>query len=128
MDHCATVLLEFPTEAVLGDHDAYNKAVKNHINNITQIFKDEGTAIAANARSLLDCLNPQIHSISYLAILDALLPSSADLGRSQHQYDEGLAERIILFLRRFDPIQMRYYGVPFTNLFTAVGSGQIMPV
>ncbi|EJT80794.1 hypothetical protein GGTG_00788 [Gaeumannomyces tritici R3-111a-1] len=127
MDHCASVLLAFPPEDVLADHAAYNKAAKTHIAKINQLFKDQGPAIAANAQSLLDCLNPQVHSISYLAILDCLLPTPTDLRQSPYQYDEGLAERIILFLCRFDPIQIRYYGVPFTTLFTTVSSGQIMP-
>lgn len=54
MDHCASVLLAFPSDEALGDTDAYHKAAKSHLVKISHLFKDQGPAIASNAQNLLD--------------------------------------------------------------------------
>lgn len=58
MDHCASVLLAFPTEeASTADNEKYNKAVKAHISNINSLFKERSAVIGDNAYKLLDVCN-----------------------------------------------------------------------
>ncbi|KAH8840702.1 hypothetical protein MCOR27_005426 [Pyricularia oryzae] len=124
MDHCASVLLAFPTEeASTADNEKYNKAVKAHISNINSLFKERSAVIGDNAYKLLDLLNPAINSLSYLYLLAALLPQ----GTKNAEYDKEFAERVILFFRRFDPRQIRYMGVAFSDLFSATGRRNVMP-
>lgn len=73
---------------------------------------------------LQQVLDPAVHSLSYLALLETLLPSE---GQPQ-DVEPVLADKIVSFLVSFDARQVRYIGAPFTSLFTAVASGQIIPV
>lgn len=123
MDHCASVLLAFPTEEALKDNEAYDKAVKAHISNTNLLFKERSAVIGDHAYKLLDLLDPAVNSLSYLFLLAALLPQ----GTKPTEYDAEFAERVILFFRRFDPRQIRYMGVAFSDLFSATGRRNVMP-
>ncbi len=72
----------------------------------------------------MQILDPAVHSLSYLALLETLLPAEGQL----QDVEPVFADKIVSFLVTFDPLQMRYIGAPFTSLFTAVASGQIIPV
>ena len=61
MDHCAAVLLSFPTtsvEAKPNDKDLFESALKVHVGNVERLFKDQGEAIFAHAVPLLEVRNP----------------------------------------------------------------------
>ncbi len=57
MDLCATVLMAFPTEAVLAhpeDKELYETAVAAHLTRVEVLFKEYGVAISAHALQLLE--------------------------------------------------------------------------
>ncbi|EFX03452.1 cop9 subunit [Grosmannia clavigera kw1407] len=127
MDHCAAVLRNFPptagNAASLYD-DVYDKLIKAHINRVQRLFKDSAAVVAAHAIELLNSLDPATHTYSYLSLIDTILPADAALYDSSEPI---VAEKILAFLMAFDPRQVRYVGSAFTHLFTAVGSGRIIP-
>lgn len=71
-------------------------------------------------------MNPSVNSISYLSVLDTLLVHIHAQGAAATQ--DGLLDRILVFLLTFDPIQIRYVGGSLTSLLMHVGSGQMFPV
>lgn len=127
MDHCATVLLSFPpsgeTAASLADK-VFDSQMKSHISHITKLYKGSAALLAAHAIDLLDCLDPAIHTYSYLTLLDTILPVEAALYEAAEPI---VADKLVTFFARFDPRQVRYAGSAFTHLFSAVGSGKIIP-
>ncbi|KAF9882034.1 putative COP9 signalosome complex subunit 3 [Colletotrichum karsti] len=106
-------LLSFEHEQYATD-EAYDKAIKSYIKNITTLFlKEQSQVIVANAPQLLEVVNPADHSIAHLAILNTLkhcdeaaLPFSPDV----------LREHILKFLLSFDQRQIRYVGDVFYDL------------
>ncbi len=57
MDHCAQVLLAFPSEVVLScpsNVELYENALRTHCSRVEKLFKDHGAAISANALALLE--------------------------------------------------------------------------
>jgi len=61
MDHCAAVLLSFPTasvEAQPNDKELFENALRSHASNVERLFKEQGEAIFAHAASLLEVRHP----------------------------------------------------------------------
>ena len=57
-------------------------------------------------------------------MLDLLVPSD---GQPQ-DIDPAVVDKILVFLLTFDPRQVRFIGTTFSNFFTLVGTGQVIPV
>ncbi|KAL0942485.1 putative COP9 signalosome complex subunit 3 [Colletotrichum truncatum] len=115
--------LSFEHEQYATD-EIYDKAVKNHIAKISRLFKDQGSAVVANAPQLLEIVHPTNHSISHLAILNTL-----------KHYDEtarpispdAFREYILRFLLSFDQRQIRYIGDVFYDLVKDVVECKYFP-
>ena len=61
MDHCASVLLSFPTPDIRGrrnENELFDQALKQHLGNVEVLFKQHGDAIFANAVPLLEVSSP----------------------------------------------------------------------
>ncbi|KAL1898794.1 hypothetical protein Sste5346_003201 [Sporothrix stenoceras] len=127
MEQVAETLLRFPPEgqdvASLSD-EVYDKQIKIHAGRIQNLFKENVGVVAAHATELLERLNPAVHTYSYLALLDTIIPTEFALYPSVQPV---IANKIVTFLAAFDPRQVRYIGSAFTHVFTAVGSGKIIP-
>lgn len=69
-------------------------------------------------------MDPAIYSLSYLAVLHALvvpsIPSSVPL--------EFILEKLVIFMMKFDGRQCRLAGSLLRNIMEAVGSGRLLPV
>jgi len=72
----------------------------------------------------MQCLDPSINSLSYLALLDVLIPATA----KPDEVDSPVVDKIVVFLLTFDPRQIRYIGHVFSSIFGMVASGQMVPV
>ncbi|KIH93084.1 cop9 subunit [Sporothrix brasiliensis 5110] len=127
MEKVAATLLRFPPEGQeiesLSD-DVYDQQIKIHAGRIQNLFKEHVNIIAAHATELLDSLDPAVHTYSYLALLDTIIPTEFALYASVQPV---VANKIAALLTAFDPRQVRYIGSAFTHVFTAVGSGKIIP-
>ncbi|EFQ29154.1 COP9 signalosome complex subunit 3 [Colletotrichum graminicola] len=104
--------------------DFYDKTVKNHITKITRLFKDQASAIVANAPQLLQIVKPDRHSISHLAILNTLkhideasFPISVD----------NFREHVARFLLSYDARQIRYVGDVFYDLVKDIVECKLFP-
>lgn len=128
MEQVAETLLRFPPEghdvASLSD-DVFDKQIKIHAGRIQNLFKENVGVVAAHATELLERLDPAVHTYSYLALLDTIIPTEYALYPSVQPV---IVNKIVTFLAAFDPRQVRYIGAAFTHVFTAVGSGKIVPV
>jgi len=143
MDHCAAVLLAFPTDAVRAapsDNRLYHESILNHCKQIDQLLKDQSNVIGQHILDLLDVsvrqlspvvaivltnfklLDPAVCSISYLALLQSLVQQNSvdDLATAQ--------PKILTFLLAFDARQIRYAGSAFATLFNTILSQKIIPV
>ncbi|CAK7269341.1 hypothetical protein SEPCBS119000_003520 [Sporothrix epigloea] len=127
MEQVADVLLHFPPPGQdvqqLAD-DAFDAQIKIHAHHIQKLFKESVHVIAANATELLDCLDPAVHTYSYLSLLDTAIPTDYALYPS---VPPVIVSKIVALLAVFDPRQVRYIGSAFTHVFTVVGSGKIIP-
>ncbi|PSR81845.1 hypothetical protein BD289DRAFT_484205 [Coniella lustricola] len=108
MEEATSILLGFPPEADISNDDFYDQAVNIHIKQVEHLLSAKKTTVSGeDAVKILKLLDPAVHSISYLAILDSL--STYD-GLSHE--DRGRA--LIDFFLNFDPRQIRYVGSMFS--------------
>ncbi|CAK7208576.1 hypothetical protein SBRCBS47491_000138 [Sporothrix bragantina] len=127
MEQVADVLLRFPPaghDAEPLTDDAYDKQIKIHAGRVQTLFKESVQVVAAHATELLNRLDPAVHTYSYLALLDTIIPTEYALYPSVQPV---IANKIVALLAAFDPRQVRYIGSAFSHIFTAVGSGKIIP-
>ncbi|CAK7234277.1 hypothetical protein SCUCBS95973_008881 [Sporothrix curviconia] len=127
MEQVAEVLLRFPPagqDAEQLTDDVYDKQIKIHAGRVQNLFKESVQIVAAHAADLLNRLDPAVHTYSYLALLDTIIPTEYALYPS---VPPVIANKIVALLAAFDPRQVRYIGSAFTHVFTAVGSGKIIP-
>ncbi len=133
MDSCLAVLSGFPPAAASAApfdallDEAFDMAMRVHMQRVNKLFKDVDTAtlVANHATELLERLDPGVHTYSYLAVLDTTIPADPALFAAVAPV---VAAKVVAFFVAFDPRQVRYIGAAFTHLFTAIGSGKIIPV
>ncbi|ETS74900.1 hypothetical protein PFICI_13384 [Pestalotiopsis fici W106-1] len=120
MDKIAALCFGFSSEHV-GDYASYEKAVNEHLGQLTKLTSDSSKPLRSHGPELLNLLDPATHSLSYLAILhDLFLPSL--------QGDKAsLSQKLVTFLLSFDPIQIRYAASNMSQLLALVASGQALP-
>ncbi|CAN8106381.1 unnamed protein product [Discula destructiva] len=106
MEDAATTLLGFPPAEPLDSNHEYDQAIMLHRTRVKELITKSQFVKDANAVQLLELLDPEVNSLSYLTVLDAL-----------RDYDGISAEQrstaTILFLTSFDVRQIRYVA----NLF-----------
>ncbi|KAF4837060.1 COP9 signalosome complex subunit 3 [Colletotrichum tropicale] len=116
-------LLSFEPDQGMSD-EVYDSALKNHIAQISRLFKDLGNEVVANAPQLLEIVNPATHSVAFLAILNTLKRLD-DTGRSISA--DAFREYTLKFLLSFDPRQIRYVGDAFSDLVKDVVDCKFYP-
>lgn len=158
MDQYAVVLLSFPPDLPAPespesptptphDYAAYDKAAKNHLNQLSHLLKENSADLITHGPQLLgvrpsrlslhwlrsnevtklilpQLLDPAVNSLSYLAVLHTLILPGLATSASR----EYLLEKLTRFLLSFDSIQIRYAGGHLQDIFVAAGNGQLLPV
>ncbi|KAI0911311.1 cop9 subunit [Ustulina deusta] len=123
MDQCAIALLAFPPQSDDADNEAYHQAALLHIQRTAKMVKERAKDLVAFSAELLNVLDPAVHSLSYLAILHALLfPSLA--ARVSHDL---VLTKLVTFMMIFDGRQCRYGGSVLLEVMDAVGGGRLLP-
>lgn len=70
-------------------------------------------------------LRPSQNSIGYLYLLDIILASSSLPSKLEKP---ALLDKVVYFLTRFDPVQIRYAGLSLRSLLDRIASGTLFPV
>lgn len=124
MEHLYSTLCSFPPEVPAPDPAFFDKGVRQHLNRVSRLLKENVSDLVRFGPQLLELLNPAVHSISYLAVLHSLaLPNVAD------SVDRlVLLDKLVRFLITFDHLQTRYAGSHMQDIMTAVGTGSLLPV
>ncbi|KAK1754795.1 COP9 signalosome complex subunit 3 [Echria macrotheca] len=122
MERFLPVLLDFPESPEPADNQSYDKAIRRHLQRLEQLIKDDSSSFTSHARELLKHVDPTINSISYLALLQAVLS-----GEKTPQADSSLLSCITKFLLTFDGRQMRYVASALSRLLSLVEEGVIFP-
>lgn len=143
MDRRLSVLTAFPPAAGI-DNEEYYKESQQHAKRVRELIKDNAQWIRESADDILkvhstspnrDCplykvvvhtadpvasaqhVNPAVHSLSYLMILDYLLQAS---GRASQQAHESLASYMTEFFLQFDARQIRCTGSIWSDILKEV--------
>ncbi|KAI1150692.1 cop9 subunit [Nemania diffusa] len=123
MEQCASTLLAFPPQSDFVDNESYHKAASFHIAQLLKILRERNRDLVAYSHELFNLVDPAVNSLSYLAILHAVMfPSFAS-----NLPQIFILEQITTFMMSFDGRQCRYAGSLLLDLMDAVGSGRILP-
>ncbi|KAF2964923.1 hypothetical protein GQX73_g8631 [Xylaria multiplex] len=123
MDQYASALLAFPPQNEPADNETYHKAAMLHIQRISKMIKERPKDLVAFSAELINVIDPAVNSLSYLAILHALIFPSLAAKVPQN----FILEKLTTFLMVFDGRQCRYGGFPLLDVLDAVGNGRLLP-
>ncbi|KAI0535427.1 cop9 subunit [Xylaria digitata] len=123
MDQYASALLAFPPQNEPDDNETYHKAAMLHVQRILKMIKERAKDLTAFSAELFNVVDPAVNSLSYLAILHALLfPSLAT--KIPHHF---ILQKLATFMMVFDGRQCRYGGFLLLDILDAVGNGRLLP-
>ncbi|TGJ78913.1 hypothetical protein E0Z10_g9845 [Xylaria hypoxylon] len=130
MDQHASTLLAFPPQDDSVDNETYHKAAVAHVQRISKMIKERSRDLVVFSAELFNVLpsrnpvvDPAVNSLSYLAILHALLFPSLAAKLPQ----DLILQKLVTFMMVFDGRQCRYGGPPLLEIMDAVGSGRLLP-
>ncbi|KAI2638950.1 hypothetical protein GGS26DRAFT_543341 [Hypomontagnella submonticulosa] len=127
MDKLASILLAFPPGLNLffniNDNAVYDGTVKAHLAKLSKLLREHNTDLVAHGPNLLAVLDPEVNSLSYLAVLHSLIVP----GIRESTPRDLVLEKLVIFLTTFDARQSRYAGRHLLDVFHAAGSGQFLP-
>ncbi|KAJ1326628.1 COP9 signalosome complex subunit 3 [Microdochium nivale] len=124
MQHIATLKAFPPTsQHALSTDEAYDGAVTAHLKALSRLLNTSSADLAIHGPELLKELDPSIHSLSYLAVIHTLVIPNLATSASP----ENILEKLVTFLLSYDARQIRYAGSHLLDVFTAVGSGHLLP-
>ncbi|GAW21457.1 hypothetical protein ANO14919_109760 [Xylariales sp. No.14919] len=123
MDQYASTLLAFPSQDGPVDDETYHRAALVHVQRITKLVRERAKDLVAYNTELFNVVDPAVNSLSYLAILHALLFPSLASKVPQNL----ILEKLVTFTIVFDGRQCRYGGVLLLDIMEAVGNGRLLP-
>lgn len=101
---------------------AYDASIRQHIALLSSSTAEIHPLVLDNSQKILENLDPSVHSISYLFVLQIL---SESIGSGLEISSKLPLDKIVAFLYSFDPIQIRYVGQSLLSLLEKIGSGQL---
>ncbi|KAG6017583.1 hypothetical protein E4U41_004177 [Claviceps citrina] len=101
---------------------AYDASIRQHIALLNQKTAEIASAVSSQAKEILESLEPSLHSISYLFVLQTLTESMNSDAQVSFKL---LLDSIVEFLLRFDPLQIRYAGQSLRGLLQRIASGML---
>ncbi|KAI1112142.1 cop9 subunit [Nemania sp. NC0429] len=123
MDQCASTLLAFPPQSELVDNETYHRVAWNHVQRLSKILREAAGDLVGYSVELFNVVDPAVNSLSYLALVHALMfPSLAS-----NVPRDLILEKLVTFLMSFDARQCRYAGSLLLEVMEAVGSGRVLP-
>ncbi|KAG6000199.1 hypothetical protein E4U21_005742 [Claviceps maximensis] len=101
---------------------AYDASIRQHLALLNSSSSEISPVISTHAEEFLESLDPSLHSISYLFVLQTLMEST---NRVPQVPTKLLLDAIVKFIHNFDPIQIRYVGHFLSVLLDKLRSGQL---
>ncbi|KAI8962846.1 hypothetical protein F5Y11DRAFT_321130 [Daldinia sp. FL1419] len=124
MEQVASTLFAFPdTDFNFADNAAFDTAARQHVGKLSRLLKEQNASIITHGHQLITMLDPALHTLSYLAVLHALLLPSPDSSIPR----DVLLSKFVQFLCVFDARQARYAKAHLHDILLAAGSGQFLP-
>ncbi|KAI1808131.1 hypothetical protein F4811DRAFT_336903 [Daldinia bambusicola] len=127
MEQLAATLLAFPesnnAHFRLVDDLTFDTQVKQHVNRLSKLLKDQNSLLATHGHRLIDLLDPAINTLSYIAVLHTLLLPSPASTIPQ----DVLLGKFVRFLYVFDARQARYAKGHLHDILLVAGNGQYLP-
>ncbi|KYK60290.1 hypothetical protein DCS_01427 [Drechmeria coniospora] len=109
-----------PSMDVVESTTQYDGAIKQYLASLTQLSREERLDLTQSSIKVLDEIDAADNSLGYLTILDILLE---DASSTPGITRDELLDRILEFLLKFDPIQVRYMMAQFLSLLARVSNG-----
>ncbi|QKX58965.1 uncharacterized protein TRUGW13939_06093 [Talaromyces rugulosus] len=105
-------LLSFPSSSPTAFEDGYNLHVREFIASVNELLPATIDGSALKLDSILEHVDPSIHSLSYLLVLHfhgkTVEKSPHTVAASDTRLGGSFWARCLLFLRTFDPVQVRH--------------------
>ncbi|KAL9108575.1 MAG: hypothetical protein Q9227_006661 [Pyrenula ochraceoflavens] len=123
-DDLFTKLQSFDPNAI-ADAD-YDKQLKHTANYLSQLSQDKLVAGTSGGDDFLTLLDPTVQTIPYLFVLTAHIQHSSKKAKSTASKsntldpDGPLWAQILVFLREFDPLQIKYVSAEFRELLEII--------
>ncbi|KAF2724050.1 hypothetical protein K431DRAFT_282319 [Polychaeton citri CBS 116435] len=108
-------LLAFPPDKPIKTAKEYDDAITNFKQRLGKISHQQWTATVDDAKqtTLLDLLDPSINTLPYLLCLVEQIKAA---GKAKKKKEKAL-DHAVIFLTSFDPVQVRYLGQDWRNIF-----------
>ncbi|KAG6085308.1 hypothetical protein E4U15_001275 [Claviceps sp. LM218 group G6] len=106
------------------EEKAYDASIRQHIALLNSSASEIHALVLNMTKEILEGLDPSLHSISYLFILQMLTET---VQNNSQVSSKLILDAIVEFIIKFDPIQIRYAGQPFRILLEKIGGGQMFP-
>ncbi|KAH7326118.1 hypothetical protein B0I35DRAFT_474809 [Stachybotrys elegans] len=119
MQQILAVLHSSPQNASSAGSRQYDTALKEHAAKAFKVADARRSTIVAQPMALLESLQPGLHTIGYLAVLDVLFHETempAGLDRA------ALLNKLLEFLMYFDAVHIRYAGRKFQVLVELIAA------
>lgn len=107
----------------ISDED-YDAQIRDLVTYLKQTFSGNAVGSVGENESLLEHLDPSIHTLSYLFILHSCILAAQS--RTKETFPEDMRpggrlwSKALLFLKTFDPVQVRYAGQEWRRLVELV--------
>ncbi|KAK8126664.1 uncharacterized protein PG998_002423 [Apiospora kogelbergensis] len=95
--------------------------IQTHLVKLAELIKEPPLPLDQYGAQLLELIDPEVNSLSYMAVLHTLLLPNVTGPR------EVILEKLVKFLLGFDPRQIRYAGSHLLEILTLVCGGSILP-
>ncbi|KAK2597459.1 hypothetical protein QQS21_005929 [Conoideocrella luteorostrata] len=103
---------------------AYDTSITQHIGTLNGSAAEIRSAVLSHPEHLLKHIDPSVHSIGFIFILQIISePTNAALSATHQVLLDGMLD----FLLKFDPVQVRYVGQHLLSLLNQVATGQVFP-
>ncbi|KFA79390.1 hypothetical protein S40288_06081 [Stachybotrys chartarum IBT 40288] len=123
MDKLVHVLRGFPPNALETlSPEQYDRAIKSHIGDVQKAVNAERSLVVAKPAEVLQNLDPAVHSVAFLTVIDAFL---LDTDSSDASKRGAVLDDIVNFVAKFDPVQMRFLGRTFRKLIESIGNDKL---
>ncbi|PKS07608.1 hypothetical protein jhhlp_006214 [Lomentospora prolificans] len=116
MDHCLSVLRAFPPDSALEKDEAYNTAIRSHLEALDGLLSKHMGNLVSHAEAILSALHPTRHTTSCITMIETVIKTDPKSLSSRTE----LLDKILQCLLLFDKRQVRYVGAAFRAILEHV--------
>ncbi|SPN97419.1 related to COP9 signalosome complex subunit 3 [Cephalotrichum gorgonifer] len=117
MDDCISGLKAFPPDSGFPKTDRlYHDSLVAHVSSLDGLIRKHRSIILAKAEHILSNLQADLHTASYVSVIDAVLRTEPKTLLPHHTFLNQIIECLVLFDQR----QVRYVGTSFRSIMEYV--------